>query len=164
MLLVTHDLRESAYLANRICVMSSRPGRILETRDVGFARPRTLESSYAPEFATLVQQLRMRIAEARRDGDATPPPVARRDRRGGGMNALSPVARQRLLSAGALVGFFVLWEIVCLAFGVSDLILPRPSQIAAGADREDAAAVAACAADALHHLRRLRASACWRAS
>ena len=74
-LLVTHDLRESAYLANRICVMSSRPGRILETRDVGFARPRTLESSYAPEFATLVQQLRMRIAEARRDGDATPPPV-----------------------------------------------------------------------------------------
>ncbi|RYY95622.1 MAG: ABC transporter ATP-binding protein, partial [Comamonadaceae bacterium] len=27
-LLVTHDLRESAYLANRICVMSSRPGRI----------------------------------------------------------------------------------------------------------------------------------------
>ncbi len=72
-LLVTHDLRESAYLANRICVMSSRPGRILETRDVPFARPRTLESSYAPAFATLVQQLRMRIADARRDGDATPP-------------------------------------------------------------------------------------------
>ncbi|MDB5829275.1 MAG: nitrate transporter ATP-binding protein [Variovorax sp.] len=75
-LLVTHDLRESAYLANRICVMSSRPGRILETRDVGFARPRTLESSYSPEFALLVQQLRMRIADARRDGDATPPGTA----------------------------------------------------------------------------------------
>jgi NitT/TauT family transport system ATP-binding protein len=71
-LLVTHDLRESAYLANRICVMSARPGRILETRDVGFARPRTLESSYAPEFAALVQQLRMRIAEARRESDAVP--------------------------------------------------------------------------------------------
>jgi NitT/TauT family transport system ATP-binding protein len=64
-LLVTHDLRESAYLANRICVMSSRPGRILEARTVPFARPRTLEASYAPEFATLVQQLRMRIAQAR---------------------------------------------------------------------------------------------------
>jgi NitT/TauT family transport system ATP-binding protein len=64
-LLVTHDLRESAYLANRICVMSSRPGRILEERPVSFARPRTLEASYAPEFATLVQQLRMRIAQAR---------------------------------------------------------------------------------------------------
>ncbi|GGX37280.1 nitrate ABC transporter ATP-binding protein [Pigmentiphaga litoralis] len=69
-LLVTHDLRESAYLANRICVMSSRPGRILEDRDVEFSRPRTLESSYAPEFATLVQELRMRIAHARTDSDA----------------------------------------------------------------------------------------------
>jgi NitT/TauT family transport system permease protein len=44
---------------------------------------------------------------------------------------IAPLTRQRLLSAGALVGFFVLWEAVCLAFGVSDLILPRPSQIAA---------------------------------
>ena len=74
-LLVTHDLRESAYLANRICVMSARPGRILETREVPFARPRTLESSYAPEFAALVQQLRMRIADARRDSDAAPQPL-----------------------------------------------------------------------------------------
>jgi NitT/TauT family transport system ATP-binding protein len=69
-LLVTHDLRESAYLANRICVMSSRPGRILEEREVLFARPRTLESSYSPEFATLVQDLRMRIAHARSPSDA----------------------------------------------------------------------------------------------
>jgi len=43
---------------------------------------------------------------------------------------IASLTRQRLLSAGALVGFFVLWEAVCLAFGVSDLILPRPSQIA----------------------------------
>ena len=68
-LLVTHDLRESAYLANRICIMSARPGRILEDRPVPFARPRSLEMSYAPEFAALVQQLRMRIAKARQDGD-----------------------------------------------------------------------------------------------
>ena len=70
-LLVTHDLREAAYLATRICVMTSRPGRILETATVAFARPRTLESSYAPEFARWCRQLRMRIAEARRDGDAS---------------------------------------------------------------------------------------------
>jgi len=75
-LLVTHDLRESVYLANRVCVMSARPGRILETRAVDFARPRTLESSYAPEFAAMVQRLRMRIADARQGGDATPPPGA----------------------------------------------------------------------------------------
>ena len=75
-LLVTHDLRESAYLANRICVMSSRPGRILETRAVPFDRPRTLESSYSPDFAALVQQLRMRIADARRDVGAAAPEQA----------------------------------------------------------------------------------------
>jgi NitT/TauT family transport system ATP-binding protein len=69
-LLVTHDLRESAYLANKICVMSSRPGRIIDVRDVPFDRPRTLESSYSAEFSGLVQQLRMLIAAARRDGDA----------------------------------------------------------------------------------------------
>ena len=46
------------------------------------------------------------------------------------MNALSPRLRQQMLSAATLLGFFVLWEIACLAFGVSDLILPRPSQIA----------------------------------
>lgn len=46
------------------------------------------------------------------------------------MKTISPVLRQRLLSAGALVGFFVLWEVLCLASGVSDLVLPRPSQVA----------------------------------
>ncbi|WP_291516543.1 ABC transporter permease [Acidovorax sp.] len=46
------------------------------------------------------------------------------------MNSLNPKTRQRLLSATALIGFFVLWELACLASGVSDLILPRPSQIA----------------------------------
>lgn len=45
------------------------------------------------------------------------------------MNAISVQTRQRMLSASALMGFFLLWEIACLAFGVSDLILPRPSQI-----------------------------------
>lgn len=66
-LLVTHDLRESAYLANRICVMSARPGRIIQDKTVEFARPRTLESSYGPDFTALVQALRMSIAHVRSD-------------------------------------------------------------------------------------------------
>ena len=75
-LLVTHDLRESAFLANRIAVMSARPGRILEEREVSFARPRTLEMSYAQEFVTLVQQLRMRIAHARTPVEGDTPALA----------------------------------------------------------------------------------------
>ncbi len=43
----------------------------------------------------------------------------------------SPVLRQRALSASALIGFFVLWELLCRAAGISDLVLPRPTQIAA---------------------------------
>ncbi|RKP58858.1 ABC transporter ATP-binding protein [Pararobbsia silviterrae] len=63
--LVTHDLRESAYLANRICVMSARPGRILEDRAVPFDRPRTLDATYGSAGSELVQHLRQRIADAR---------------------------------------------------------------------------------------------------
>jgi NitT/TauT family transport system ATP-binding protein len=64
-LLVTHDLREAAYLANRVCVMSSRPGRILEDRRIPFERPRSAQASYGPAFTTLVQELSARITEAR---------------------------------------------------------------------------------------------------
>lgn len=45
------------------------------------------------------------------------------------MNSISPLTRQRLLSTAALFGFFLLWELACRVSGVSDLILPRPSQV-----------------------------------
>ena len=64
-ILVTHDLREAAYLATRICVMSARPGRIISDEVVPFARPRTLEATYTPEFVALTQQLRALIVDAR---------------------------------------------------------------------------------------------------
>src|SRR5476651_524489 len=41
-ILVTHDLREAGYLANRIAVMRAKPGRIVEARQVDFARPRSV--------------------------------------------------------------------------------------------------------------------------
>jgi NitT/TauT family transport system ATP-binding protein len=57
-LLVTHDLREAGFLASRICVMSARPGRILDDRAVTFARPRTVAMTFEPEFVALNQRLR----------------------------------------------------------------------------------------------------------
>jgi NitT/TauT family transport system permease protein len=39
--------------------------------------------------------------------------------------------RRRFASAALIVGFFLAWELLCLAFGVKDIILPRPSQILA---------------------------------
>ncbi|MCA3360758.1 MAG: ABC transporter ATP-binding protein [Roseomonas sp.] len=64
-LLVTHDLREAAYLANRICVMSARPGRILDDSPVDMPRPRTIEMTFQPDFVALNQRLRAMIVGAR---------------------------------------------------------------------------------------------------
>ncbi|MBD0414692.1 ABC transporter ATP-binding protein [Oryzicola mucosus] len=64
--LVTHDLREAVFLADRIFVMSSRPGRIIEERTVPFARPRDLEIMYQKEFNDIVHELRGSIADARK--------------------------------------------------------------------------------------------------
>jgi NitT/TauT family transport system ATP-binding protein len=69
-LLVTHDLKEAAYLATRICVMQARPGRIIDDSLVPFARPRTIAMSYTPEFVALTQQLREHIFAARSDKEA----------------------------------------------------------------------------------------------
>ena len=64
-ILVTHDLREAAYLADRVLVMSSRPGRIIAERRVDFPRERTMETTYTTEFQDLVHELRDRISDAR---------------------------------------------------------------------------------------------------
>ncbi|OHV82792.1 ABC transporter ATP-binding protein [Rhizobium sp. LCM 4573] len=64
-LLVTHDLKEAAYLASRICVMQARPGRIIEDSTVPFSRPRTIDVSFEPDFVSLTQRLRERIVAAR---------------------------------------------------------------------------------------------------
>jgi NitT/TauT family transport system ATP-binding protein len=71
-LLVTHDLKEAAYLASRIAVMQARPGRIVDDSVVPFSRPRTIEISFQPDFVSLTQRLRERIMAARAAQEATP--------------------------------------------------------------------------------------------
>jgi NitT/TauT family transport system ATP-binding protein len=65
-ILVTHDLREASFLADRIFCMSSRPGRVIAERAVGLPRPRDLEVTYTPTFVAIVHELRAHIAQARR--------------------------------------------------------------------------------------------------
>jgi NitT/TauT family transport system ATP-binding protein len=64
-ILVTHDLREAVFLADRVFVMSARPGRIIVERNIDFPRPRPIDLTYEGAFNDVVHELRAHIAEAR---------------------------------------------------------------------------------------------------
>ena len=61
---VTHDIEESLYLADRVIMLGSSPGRIIQELRVPFARPRlrrTLTS--LPEFQALQEQIAERFRQ-----------------------------------------------------------------------------------------------------
>ena len=64
-ILVTHDLRESVFLADTVYVMSKSPGRFIVKRDIDLPRPRDLELTYTSEFANVVHELRSHIGALR---------------------------------------------------------------------------------------------------
>jgi len=64
-ILVTHDLREAAFLADTIYVMSKRPGRIIARRENPLPQARDLEVTYTKPFADLVHELREHIGRVR---------------------------------------------------------------------------------------------------
>jgi NitT/TauT family transport system ATP-binding protein len=64
-ILVTHDLREAVFLADKVIVLGQRPGRVIMTRTVDLPRPRTIANTFEPSFVEIVQELRDKIVEAR---------------------------------------------------------------------------------------------------
>jgi NitT/TauT family transport system ATP-binding protein len=67
-ILVTHDLRESVFLADTVYVMSKSPGRFVVKKEIDLPRPRDLEVTYTPEFTQIVQELRSHIGAIRKTG------------------------------------------------------------------------------------------------
>jgi NitT/TauT family transport system ATP-binding protein len=67
-ILVTHDLRESVFLADTVYVMSKSPGRFVVKRSIDLPRPRDLELTYTKEFTDIVHDLRGHIGAMRQTG------------------------------------------------------------------------------------------------
>ena len=65
-ILVTHDLRESVFLADTVYVMSKSPGRFVVKREIDLPRPRDLEVTYTKEFSDIVLELRGHIGAMRK--------------------------------------------------------------------------------------------------
>lgn len=57
-LFVTHNIQEAIYLADRVMVMTPRPGRIAEIIEVEFERPRDISIQTSREFNIIIEQVR----------------------------------------------------------------------------------------------------------
>jgi NitT/TauT family transport system ATP-binding protein len=69
-LFVTHDIEEALLLADTVCVMTARPGRIKKRIAVDLARPRTIEVTTSPIFNELKREVLALIREETVRADA----------------------------------------------------------------------------------------------
>ncbi len=58
---VTHNISEAIFLADRVVVMTPRPGRLARIYDIGLPRPRTIEMTFEPEFIELIQDIKRTV-------------------------------------------------------------------------------------------------------
>lgn len=64
-LMVTHSIPEAVLLADRVLVMSPRPGHLVADVSIPLPRPRSLDQLHRPDFVALTERLRHNIRAAR---------------------------------------------------------------------------------------------------
>ena len=69
-LFITHQINEAIYLADRVAVMSSRPGRVKDVFQIPFGRPRSLHLKREPRFLELEDAIWQLIEEESKGVDA----------------------------------------------------------------------------------------------
>ena len=65
--MVTHDIPEAVFLADRVLVLSERPGRLVADIPIDLPRPRRLEMTGSEHFARLTLEVRRHIGYLRGD-------------------------------------------------------------------------------------------------
>jgi NitT/TauT family transport system ATP-binding protein len=58
---VTHNISEAIFLADRVVVMTPRPGRLARIFDIELPRPRTVEMTFEPDFISLIQEIKRTV-------------------------------------------------------------------------------------------------------
>jgi NitT/TauT family transport system ATP-binding protein len=58
---VTHNISEAIFLADRVVVMTPRPGRVAKIYEIELPRPRTIEMTFEPSFISLVQEIKVAV-------------------------------------------------------------------------------------------------------
>ncbi len=63
---VTHNISEAILLADRVLVLTSRPGRLARVFNIHLPRPRTIEMTFETEFLELTREIKAAVESGRR--------------------------------------------------------------------------------------------------
>ena len=117
---ITHSIAEAVFLADRVVVMTPRPGRVAEVLDIAMPRPRNLDMMSTAPFGQYVSRIRDSF---RRFGS---------DRLMYDLSSMD-TPRNRLLSVALLATTLAsLGSSAVRLFDIPSFVLPPPSAVAAG--------------------------------